>query len=521
MLILIPMAGLGDRYLRAGYTAPKPLILVDGAPMIERVVASFSPRQEGDRYLFVVNRAHAESTELVPLLKRLVADAQIVVIEPHKDGPIQTLLAASDHVRPDEEVVLNYCDFGVDGSYTDFRAWLARGQWDGAMTAYRGFHPHSLGPTLYAYMRVAEDQETVLEIREKHHFTPDKFAEFASSGLYYFRRGETLLSVARQLLASGERVNGEYYVSMAMQLLIERGLRVGVSPLAHFYQWGTPDDLRDWESWASAMRALEGSIQEIAGAPPGSAQVIPMAGLGQRFRDRGYTDPKPFIDVAGRPMIAQVLAMLPPSPSRTLVALAEHGGARLQAIADDAGARILEIPSLTSGQATTALLGLDDLADDAAVLFAPCDTGCLFDHGELARLEASGEADLVVLTARGHLPALWRPHMYGWIHAEGGWARQCAVKRQIEDKDPRQQEVVTGTFWFASKALFVEQYRAMVDEGDTVNGEYYIDTMARRMIERGARVRALTVEKYIPWGTPEELDTFKYWNDVHRGGRPL
>jgi hypothetical protein len=52
-----------------------------------------------------------------------------------------------------------------------------------------------------------------------------------------------------------------------------------------------------------------------------------------------------------------------------------------------------------------------------------------------------------------------------------------------------------------------------------VNGEFYLDTIARRMVERGGRVRAFKVDKYVPWGTPEELKTFDYWNAVHRSAR--
>jgi NDP-sugar pyrophosphorylase family protein len=523
MLILIPMAGFGDRYKRAGYTEPKPLIPVDGVPMIERVISAFLPRQPGDRYVFVVNRTHAEETNLVEVTKRLVPDAEIVIIEPHKDGPIQTMLAAKEHIRPDEDVLLNYCDFGVDWSYPEFRAWLEKNQWDGAMSGYRGFHPHSLGPTLYAYMRVAEDQETVLEIREKHHFTKDKLSEYASSGLYYFRRGDVMLDVAREMLERGERVQGEFYVSMAQQALVERGLKVGVFPLRHFYQWGTPDDLRDWEAWSRAMREIDGFVEEVAKTELRASTVVPMAGLGQRFRDRGYTEPKPFVPVAGRPMVEQVLRMLPGSPARILVALNEHAkDPRLTKIADEGKSTfILGIPALTSGQATTALRAVEVIPDGEPVLFAPCDTGCLFDVKELARIEAESEADLVVLTAKGHLPALFRPQMYGWVRVQKGMATSIAVKKQIEGVDPHDQEVVLGTFWFASKASFVREYEAMVADKDTVNGEYYIDTMARRMVEQGAKVRALTVQKYVPWGTPEELDTFHYWNDVHRGGRPL
>ncbi len=522
MLILIPMAGFGDRYLLAGYAVPKPLIPVDGVPMIQRVLEAFLPRQEGDRYLFVVNRTHAENTDLVATLKRLVPDASVVVVEPHKDGPVHTLLAAEPHVQPDEEVILNYCDFGVDWSYPAFRAWLAEHQWDGAMSAYRGFHPHSLGPTLYAYMRVAADQQSVLEIREKHHFTPNKFDEFASSGLYYFRRADALFRIARAQMQRGERVQGEFYVSMAVQALIEEGGTVGAFPLPHFYQWGTPADLRDWESWAAALRGIDAFIPRLAASTPRAAQVVPMAGLGQRFRDRGYAEVKPLIDVAGKPMIEQVLALLPPAPSRTLIALEEHASdPRLVRAAQAQHARIVAIPALTSGQASTALLGAEQLGADVPVLFAPCDTGSLYDVDALEQLEDGADADLIVFTARGHLPALWRPQMYGWIAAKDGWATACAVKQQVEGVPAEEQEVILGTFWFARNARFQEEYAAMLAAGDTVKGEYYIDTIARRMIESGARVRAFAVDKYIPWGTPEELETFRYWNDVFRGGRPL
>ena len=35
--------------------------------------------------------------------------------------------------------------------------------------------------------------------------------------------------------------------------------------------------------------------------------LIPMAGSGSRFKNSGYTKPKPFIDVNGQPMITRVI----------------------------------------------------------------------------------------------------------------------------------------------------------------------------------------------------------------------
>ncbi len=286
MLIFIPMAGFGDRYLRAGYREPKPLIPVDGVPMIERVVDGFRSSTPDAKFLFTVNSQHAEIPAVRATLERVAPGSPVIVIDPHKDGPVRTLIDCDEHLPDDEDILLNYCDFGVDWSFADFRAWITQHGWGGAMTAYKGFHPHSLGPTLYAYMR--NDGERVTEIREKHHFTQNKFDEYASSGLYYFKSGANMKRLARELVQRGDRVNGEFYVSMMMQLLIEEGAEVGVYPLKHFYQWGTPEDLRDFESWLVAMRRFPTFGAEAAQSRSRAVQVIPMAGRGQRFVDQGY-----------------------------------------------------------------------------------------------------------------------------------------------------------------------------------------------------------------------------------------
>lgn len=503
MLIFIPMAGFGDRYIKAGFTEPKPLIPVDGKPMIERVVSTFP----GAKFLFCVNAKHAAETELTKTLERIAPGAPIVVIEPHKDGPVRTLLDAAAHIPDDEEVVLNYCDFGVDWSFDDFKSWLAKGKWDGAMTAYKGFHPHSLGPTLYAYMRNEGDK--VVEIREKHHFTQNKFEEYASSGLYYFRSGAEMKRVAKKLVEKGERVNGEFYVSMLMQVLIEEGKSVGVYPLKHFYQWGTPEDLRDFESWLKGIRRFRSFASEVAKHPSEAAQVIPMAGRGQRFVDQGYALPKPLIPVAGKPMIQRALECLPKPKERVLIALADHR----EAVASAVEGKIITLDRVTEGQACTAKIGLEGLSPDMPVLFAPCDTGYVYDLERLRKLEAGGY-DAIAWTARGHLPALWRPQMYGWVQVSNSRVVKTAVKKQVEGVPPAEQEVITGTFWFRDVATFLREEEAMEKANDRVNNEFYIDTIIKRMVAQGAKVAAFTVDKYIPWGTPEELRAFDYYSEV-------
>ena len=247
MKVVIPMAGTGDRYLRAGYTGPKPLIPVDGRPMIEHVIDLFPGERD---FLFICNRHHLATTPLEKILRQKVPNCEIVAIESHKRGPVHTVLEAIDRVPDDDETIVNYCDFSARWDYADFIRQLHARRADGGISAYRGFHPHSLGHTLYAYMRVDADR-WMQEIKEKGHFTPDRMQEFASAGTYYFARGAYVKKYFAELVEKNVNLNGEFYVSLVYNLMQRDGLRTLVHEMSHFLQWGTPEDLDEYKYWSS------------------------------------------------------------------------------------------------------------------------------------------------------------------------------------------------------------------------------------------------------------------------------
>jgi len=81
MQIIIPMTGIGKRFLDAGYTRPKPLIEVEGKPIIEYVVNMFPGETD---FVFIVNEDHARETDLLEVIKRIAPTAQIVLAPKEK-----------------------------------------------------------------------------------------------------------------------------------------------------------------------------------------------------------------------------------------------------------------------------------------------------------------------------------------------------------------------------------------------------------------------------------------------------
>ena len=511
MQIVIPMSGFGERFRRAGYSVPKPLIEIDGKPIVEHVVEMFPG---GEDFVFVCNRDHLADSDLgmAAVLRRIAPGSTVVPIAPHKRGPVHAVLEAAsvvDHAGP---VVVNYCDFTCYWDWQWFRRFVSETACAGAIPAYRGFHPHSLGSTNYAYLK--EQGGWVTDIREKEPFTPDRMSEYASSGTYYFATGSLLLEACATTVERDLNVAGEYYVSLAYHHLLDESLPVAVYPLQHFMQWGTPEDVREYEEWSRYFRELASDRPEPI--PTSSALVVPMAGLGQRFRDEGYDVPKPSVLVSGRPMVVQATGDVGASgPLAFVVRDDMQDVERLIADVQSAFASptIVRTPGPTDGQAISALIGLDALEAQGPlrgpVTFAACDNGMISPApGAVAALIAGG-ADVIVWVVRGHASAMRAPEMFGWVDEEGGVVSGVSVKVPLDD--PTTDPVVTGTFTFRTAEIARTCIDRLVSLDHRVNGEFYLDSTVNDAVVLGLDCRTIEVTHYVSWGTPNDLRTFEYW----------
>lgn len=508
MQIVIPMSGIGKRFMDAGYADPKPLIEVDGMPIIEHVVNMFP----GERnFTFICNGEHLKTTRMREILERIAPGCCIVEIPPHKKGPVYAVAYMMDALPDDEEVIVNYCDFSCYWDYPGFLEHTRARQADGAVPAYRSFHPHMLGTTNYAFMR--DDDQWMLAIKEKEPFTDNRMQEFASSGTYYFRTGAILKKYFQATMDRDLNLKGEYYVSLVYNLLKEDGLKVSIFEIEHMLQWGMPQDLEEYQAWSDYFRRV---VQEDRALPvePGSTNLIPMAGAGSRFAKEGYLDPKPLIDVAGKPMIVQAVESLPPAERYAFVCLGEHLDAYPIASELDRaypGATVVRVDAVTQGQACTCELAMPHVDPEAPLLIAACDNGMLWDREAYLALRHQPDVDAIIWSFKHHPSAQRNPEMYGWLDVDDeGTVRSCSVKKAISD-DPYNDHAIVGTFYFKKARHFTQALEALYRKNIRVNGEFYVDSCVNELVEAGLNVKVFQIEHYACWGTPNDLKTFQYW----------
>jgi NDP-sugar pyrophosphorylase family protein len=525
------MSGFGERFRRAGYAVPKPLIEVDGRPIVGHVIDLFPGEKD---FIFICNEDHLANSDyrMAQILGELCPSGRIVGIPAHKLGPIYAVRQIEHLLDPKQPVVVNYCDFTCYWNWDHFKSFVQDSACAGAIPAYKGFHPHTLGTTNYAYIKEVQgigeaterntgamDGAWILDVQEKQPYTDNRMEEFASSGTYYFASAQIMSDAFKQAMDQDLNVGGEFYVSLAYKPMLAEGKRVAVYPIQHFMQWGTPDDLIQYNYWSDTFNGL---LNSEAVAPDLGSLVIPMAGMGQRFANEGYALTKPLIPVFGKPMAIQAIKDLPRSKHQSLVLREDMLGLEsIEASIKEFFPKtiITLVPGVTEGQACTALIGLEALeklnsgnAEDdlSPITFGTCDNGVLFNHMAYQALIDKPEVDVIVWGARGHANALRNPQMFGWIDADAlGLIAKISVKTPLASTatDP----IVIGTFTFKHAGDARRAIDALMARNGRINGEFYLDSCINDAIALGLRCYLMEVDSFISWGTPDDLKTFEYW----------
>ncbi|UKJ08242.1 NTP transferase domain-containing protein [Solitalea lacus] len=508
MHIVIPMSGVGNRFIEAGYSEPKPLIIIDGKPIIEHVCDLFPGET---KFTFICNSKHLAETNIRSVLLRIKPNANIIEIPNHKKGPVYAVSFVEDLIENEEEVIVNYCDFGTYWNYHEFLSHTRERGADGAIPAYKRFHPHMLGTTNYAFMR--DEKQWMLEIKEKEPFTNDRTNEYASNGTYYFKKGSYVKKYFKELMDKGISLNGEYYVSLIYNLLVQDNLKVSIYDIQHMLQWGTPQDVEEYLNWSKYFKdACNETIKPQA--LENSITLIPLAGRGNRFAKAGYKDPKPLLEISGKPMIIQAANSLPNSQEQVFVTLQEHlNNYPLEKAlkSEFPDSKIIAINNVTEGQAITCNLGLKEVDENSSLLIAATDNGMIYDKEKYQKLIDDENVDAIIFTFRHHISSKNNPQMYGWIKTdENDNAVKVSVKVPISE-NPFNDHAIVGTFYFRKIAYFKKALQSLLEKDIKVNGEFYVDSLMGELIDLGLNVKVLEVDDYICWGTPEDYETFVYW----------
>lgn len=243
MNIVIPMAGRGTRFEEAGFTVPKPLIDVNGEPMIAKAVKSLGIY--GDWHFLI--RKDENSAKIKSSLSWIVPSAKFIEIDYITDGPAVSVLKFQDQINNDRELIVANCDQIMWWNPGVFLRAAQYWPYSGMVVTYYSNTPKN------SYAKL-DPSGFVTEIKEK-----EIISNCSLNGIHYWKRGKFFVESALEMIAANDRApNGEFYVGPTYNYLIKSGHRIGVHhiPNEQHHAVGTPEDL---EKYIKLEKEVNGS----------------------------------------------------------------------------------------------------------------------------------------------------------------------------------------------------------------------------------------------------------------------
>ncbi|MEW4451916.1 glycosyltransferase family 2 protein [Bremerella sp. JC817] len=241
------MAGRGSRFAKEGFKLPKPLIDVRGVPMIQLAMSNLRPNRP-HRFVFLCLQDHLEQYPTEQILRSIDPNCEIVPVEGVTQGAACTVLLAKGLIDSDDSLMVVNSDQWVDLDVNAYLDALSESNADGLIMTMSADDPK------WSFVRMNKEG-AILEVAEKQVISNE-----ATVGIYNFQHGRDFVAAAEEMIVRDLRVNNEFYLAPAYNIMIEQGKKIvpfNIGTVGNgMHGLGTPEDLKKFLKNDACEKAL-------------------------------------------------------------------------------------------------------------------------------------------------------------------------------------------------------------------------------------------------------------------------
>jgi RpiB/LacA/LacB family sugar-phosphate isomerase len=224
--VLVPMAGLGSRFQKEGFTVPKQLINVRDKHLIDLSLACLDLKN--CNLIFIIRDDHIYNFRMNEILQqKFGSHVQVVVLDHLTRGSVESCLHARKYIDNDEPLIIHTLDIEFSPKFDPHTLYDLDA--DGILLTFQSNSPN------YSYARLEGDY--VKETAEKKSISSN-----ACVGIYGFKRGSDFCFYANQMIQQDIRTNNEFYIAPLYNLLINDNKKIIASSVEKMHVFGTPEE---------------------------------------------------------------------------------------------------------------------------------------------------------------------------------------------------------------------------------------------------------------------------------------
>lgn len=494
--------GKSLRFKSQGYKKDKFLLKIgQNEKVINKVLEMYN---FNDHFHFIISNTQSKIPTLKSYLQNLTKKNTVHVIEDHNKGPAFSVSKISD-INYNEPAIITYCDFFVDWDYKRFLRNLY--EYDGSIPVFKGFHPSSYSGTLYAYVKYNKKKNSV-KIKEKESFTKNPKNEYASCGIYYFKTLNIFNKFANKLL---KNINGEAYVSLVYNFMKKSNLKINIFEVKKFICLGTPFDYENYLFW---QKYFKNNIIFKSTITSETTNLIPMSGMGKRFKDYGYRVPKPLIQINRTPMLKLTTDTFPkPKKWTFIINDKDNKNKRVEKLINkiDSKSNIIKLNKPTDGPSSSCFLAKKFIDHEKPLFISSCDYFTIYDEKKWKNLLKTKNIDGVIWTSKLNNQIVKSYNAFGYCMVDKKNVVNKIVEKNTISNNPKNDHMMIGSFWFRKASYFFDNHSEAKFKKYKINNEFFVGNNINLLIKKKFKFAIFPIDQWVSLGDPFELKIYEYW----------
>ncbi len=206
--ILIPLAGKSIFFNEKEYVFPKPLLDIQGKPMIELVINNLEKILTEKEFIFLLRSEDCIRYHLDDTIRLITNPCTIIKIDRETKGAACSALLAIDHINNTDNLVIANGDQLFEEDLNQVLGKFHADNCDAAVICFESVHPR------WSYVSLDENNR-IIETAEKRPISKNAIA-----GFYYFKHGKDFVRAAMKSIKNDYSVNGLYYIAPVLNELV-------------------------------------------------------------------------------------------------------------------------------------------------------------------------------------------------------------------------------------------------------------------------------------------------------------
>lgn len=255
--------------------------------------------------------------------------------------------------------------------------------------------------------------------------------------------------------------------------------------------------------------------------------VITIAGLGQRFQQQGYVDPKPLVSVINNPAIYYLIESFSKSWKLFFV-IGEHlKNTTLESVIKSYRPEAVVIYTVNSdrGPIDTVMAAIPFLRSEEPVAVSYCDYALVWNPADFEKFISfeNRDCDVAIVSYRGFHPTYLGPNTYAHLLVNLGNFRVSKIQeKKLFGDDIQKEWSSVGFYYFRNVSLLGKGMQLQLKNNLKYGNEFYTSLAIQALLDDSAvlgnnfNVLNYEVSHILQMGTPADIDLIHKWYLIYQ-----